>query len=183
MAKLRNKTAGILNFSDYKKWYFKLFYVLLILILLFIVFISVVPPLWVLISGVKEPSELFSPKFSFFPEHFKFSKLLSAWNRLNVGQYYLNSVIVVAGSVASAVLFNGLMAYVISGLKPFGHKIIYVLLNDHDDSCNHQYENTSGQYCKTWFNAKLFAAMVIVWSKCLYVVLFRLILIQFPTFN
>jgi len=128
LAKLRNKTAGILNFSDYKKWYFKLFYVLLILILLFIVFISVVPPLWVLISGFKEPSELFSPKFSFFPEHFKFSKLLSAWNRLNVGKYYLNSVIVVAGSVASAVLFNGLMAYVISVLKPFGHKIIYVLL-------------------------------------------------------
>ncbi|HOE77184.1 MAG TPA: carbohydrate ABC transporter permease [Bacilli bacterium] len=126
--KLRNKTDGILNFSDYKKWYFKLFYAVLILVLLFIVFISVVPPLWVLISGFKDPSELFSPKFSFFPEHFRLSKIFDSWERLNVGKYYLNSIIVVAGSVVSAVLFNGLMAYVISVLKPAGHKIIYALL-------------------------------------------------------
>lgn len=68
------------------------------------------------------------PKFSFFPEHFRLSKIFDSWERLNVGKYYLNSIIVVAGSVVSAVLFNGLMAYVISVLKPAGHKIIYALL-------------------------------------------------------
>ena len=126
MKKLKNKTEGLFNFIDYRKLGFKIFYYLLLLSLVVIIIIGVFPPLWVILSGFKEPRELFSTEFTLFPKNFNFSKIVDSWNRLNVGKYYLNSLFVIFGSIFSAVTFNGLLAYVISVLKPKGHKLIFV---------------------------------------------------------
>jgi multiple sugar transport system permease protein len=126
--KLTEKQSGLLVFYDYKKWKYKLLYFLLILFMILIVIVTVFPPIWLLVSSFKEVDELYALPYSFFPNVFSMQKVIDVWTFQGIGRNYLNSLIVVIGSVISAVLFNGLLAYVISILKPKGSKLIFSVI-------------------------------------------------------
>ena len=55
-------------------------------------------------------------------------KLADVWKKVNFGRYYLNTIIVVLGSMVCSVVFNGLLAYAVGVLKPIGYKVVNVLV-------------------------------------------------------
>lgn len=130
MKHLRNKVDGLLNFSDYKNIGSKIFYGVIIFLLVMFALTAIIPILWLFITSFKTVSEINSPDYHLFPQVFDLKKMLDVWNKVNFGRYYLNTLIVVVGAVICSVVFNGLLAYAVGVLKPFGHKVInaFVLL-------------------------------------------------------
>ncbi|MBQ8206554.1 MAG: carbohydrate ABC transporter permease [Bacilli bacterium] len=128
MKHLRNKVDGLLNFSDYKNIGSKIFYGVIIFLLVMFALTAIIPILWLFITSFKTVSEINSPDYHLFPQVFDLKKMLDVWNKVNFGRYYLNTLIVVVGAVICSVVFNGLLAYAVGVLKPFGHKIINALV-------------------------------------------------------
>lgn len=128
MNRLRKKTSGIIVYSDYKKKRFRVLYGLLLLLMFAILVVMVFPPLWLLLSSFKSARELYDVPFTFLPQTFDFAKVTRVWNLLSFGTYYLNSFIVTFGAVFAAILFNGLLAYAVSVIRPKGHKFVFALV-------------------------------------------------------
>jgi len=126
--RLKDKTTGLLNFLDYKKTSNKIGYAFIIIILAIFAFIAIVPLFWLLVTSFKTVNEINSNNYHFFPESFSIMKVVELWNKIKFGKYYLNTFIVVLGSMVTAVIFNGLLAYAIGILKPFGYKVINALV-------------------------------------------------------
>ncbi|MDR0854999.1 MAG: carbohydrate ABC transporter permease [Christensenellaceae bacterium] len=126
--RLRTKTGGILNFSDYKKPVFKVVYIVILAILFIAVLTALIPPLWLFISGFKDASELESTPYHLFPEMFSIAKIAEVWKAIDFGKYFVNTLIVVVGAVLCSVVFNGLLAYAFAIIKPKGHKFFFALV-------------------------------------------------------
>lgn len=125
---LKDKTEGLLNFADYKKTRNKLFYCLIIFLLVTFALTAIIPVLWLFITSFKTVNEINSTDYHLFPKVFDINKLVELWNTLNFGSYYVNTLIVVLGSIVCSVVFNGLLAYAIGILKPVGYKVINALI-------------------------------------------------------
>ena len=128
MAKLKNKTEGLLNFSDYKKFKHRFKYYIMIFFLVIFVLTALIPVLWLFITSFKTVEEINSTSYHLFPKEFRIGKMFEVWSKLDFGKYYLNTLIVVIGAVICAVVFNALLAYAIVILKPIGHKFINGLI-------------------------------------------------------
>lgn len=128
MKHLKNKTEGLLNFSDYKKPRYKIVYGIIIFLLILFVLTAILPVLWLFITSFKTVNEINSSDYHLFPQAFDFMKLVNLWNRLDFGRYYINTILVVIGAMICAVIFNGLLAYAVGVLKPAGYKIINGLI-------------------------------------------------------
>ncbi len=126
--RLNTRREGLINQFDYQSVRFKVLYGLLITLLIIVVGIMVFPPLWLILSSFKTSSEMYRVPFTLLPESFDLSKVSDVWSMLSFTQYYLNSFIVTLGAVVAAVLFNGLLAYAISVIKPAGSKIVFALV-------------------------------------------------------
>jgi multiple sugar transport system permease protein len=88
-----------------------------------IVVVSIFPVFWVSMAGFKDLTD-YVHSTSVFPQSFNLSRYVTTWNQLNMVTNYLNSFYVIIGSVASAVFFNGLLAYGLAILKPRGYKYV-----------------------------------------------------------
>lgn len=128
MEKLRQKTNGLIIFSDYKKLIYKILYYVMILIIIITIILTVFPPMWLFLSGFKSAKELYSVPFSLFPKKFDFNKVTDLWNTLEFGKYFVNSLWVILGALVCSIVFNGLLAYAISVIKPIGYKVVYILI-------------------------------------------------------
>ncbi len=136
MRKLMAKDEGTIRSYDLRKTPVRIGYTIMILVCVIALVISLTPILWVLLAGFKENQEFargikgldnrYRPQF--LPASFGLDGYLKTWNQMKYYRFYVNSLWVVLGSAVSAILFNGLIAYVISRLKPRGHKIVYGLI-------------------------------------------------------
>lgn len=126
--RLSHKTEGIVVYSDYKKRVNRLMYVVMVLSLWIVALATVVPAVWLVLSSFKGPVELYRTPLTFFPDRIDLSKAADVWQMLSFGRYYMNSLVVVVGAIVSAVLFNGLLAFGVSVIKPAGYRIITALI-------------------------------------------------------
>ncbi len=126
--KLHNKTEGLLNWMDYKRPAFKLLYGVIIFLLVVFSLAALIPIGWLFLAGFKDANEVFKAPFTFFPESIDLGKLWEVWQTVEFGTYFVNTLILMVGSVICAVVFNGLLAYAVSILKPAGHKLVYRLV-------------------------------------------------------
>ena len=85
------------------------------------------PLIWVLLSSFKNNTEIFLGQPFGLPGSFSFESYVNAWNTAHVGQYFVNSVFVVAVSTAGTMLFGAMAAYVLARFKFFGNRFIYYL--------------------------------------------------------
>ncbi|HYE84508.1 MAG TPA: carbohydrate ABC transporter permease [Clostridia bacterium] len=127
MLDLQNKDNGIIARSDLKKPRVRLLYYALFIVCLIITIVSVAPPVWVLLSSFKDIKE-FTIEPAIIPKEFDISKFAKTWNDLKFFKFYVNSFYSVAGSVVCAIVFNGLLAFALSIIKPRGSKFIYALV-------------------------------------------------------
>ena len=85
----------------------------------------VVPFAWALLASVKTSSEIFGSPWS-LPAAFQWSNFARAWDK-GVGQYLLNSLVVVTGGVVLTMLFGSMAAYVLARYRFPGNRVIFYL--------------------------------------------------------
>ncbi|WIM98302.1 carbohydrate ABC transporter permease [Actinoplanes oblitus] len=85
------------------------------------------PLLWVVLASFKNNTEIFLGKPFALPESFSFTTYADAWSEAHIGQYFLNSVFVVAISTAGTMLLGAMAAYVLARYKFPGNRAIYYL--------------------------------------------------------
>ena len=84
-----------------------------------------VPFAWALIAALKTSREIFASPWS-LPETPQWSNFTAAWDK-GVGDYLLNSLVVVTGGVVLTMLFGSMVAYVLARYEFRGNRPIYYL--------------------------------------------------------
>jgi multiple sugar transport system permease protein len=122
-----NANNGIIRTLDLKQSYVRVLYGCILAVGIAVILTGAAPLAWVILAGFKDLRE-FVREPTLVPRTFDLSVYIKTWNQLHFVRYYLNSFISVAGSVVSAVFFNGLMGYTLSKVKPAGSKIVLMLI-------------------------------------------------------
>jgi len=84
-----------------------------------------VPFAWALLASLKTSREIFGSPWS-LPEVFQWSNFARAWDK-GVGEYLLNSIVVVTGSVVLTMLLGSMASYVLARYEFPGNRFIYYL--------------------------------------------------------
>ncbi|WP_350278627.1 carbohydrate ABC transporter permease [Kribbella sp. HUAS MG21] len=86
----------------------------------------VVPFGWALIASLKSTGEIFGDNPWALPKKLLWENFANAWEK-GVGDYLLNSLVVVAGGVFGTMLFGSMVAYVLARYQFPGNRLIYYL--------------------------------------------------------
>ncbi|WP_433367128.1 carbohydrate ABC transporter permease [Dactylosporangium sp. CA-152071] len=86
----------------------------------------IIPLAWVFLASFKNTTEIFSAPWT-LPDHLRWENWSRAWNKAHVGQYVLNSVLVVTLATFGTMLLSSMAAYVLARYRFFGNRIIYFL--------------------------------------------------------
>ena len=122
------KTTGFMTLNDMKTLNGKILYGLFSLFGVMLIVFCFLPPVWLLLSSLKSVEEMFQIPPTLIPKTLELGKVKEVWLLLRFGQYFRNSFIMVIGSIACGLFFNGLLAYVFSVLRPKGWKVLYGLV-------------------------------------------------------
>lgn len=101
--------------------------IIIMLLCMLMVVIALFPVVWVFLAAFKDLKD-FTRNVTIIPEHFDVEGVAKTWNQLKFAKYYINSLIMVAGCVVCAIIFNGLLAYGLAILKPKGYKIVQAMV-------------------------------------------------------
>ncbi|MFD1938903.1 MULTISPECIES: carbohydrate ABC transporter permease [Nonomuraea] len=86
----------------------------------------VVPILWTFLASVKSEDEIFGDAWS-LPASIRWDNFARAWEQAHIGQYMLNSVIVVSFSTLGTMLLGSMAAYVLARYPFRGNRGFYLL--------------------------------------------------------
>ena len=87
--------------------------------------VVIVPFLWALLASVKDSREIFGSPWD-LPTEWRWSNFSRAWER-GVGDYLLNSIVVVTGGVVLTMLLGSMVAYVLARYEFRGNRLVYYL--------------------------------------------------------
>jgi N-acetylglucosamine transport system permease protein len=85
------------------------------------------PLIFVLFASFKSNTEIFLGAPFALPKSVTFHAYVAAWNQAHIGQYFLNSVLVVSLSTAGTMLFGSMAAYVLARYTFFGNRFLYYM--------------------------------------------------------
>lgn len=88
--------------------------------------VSVLPLVWAAITAVKPNDEVFGSPWA-LPSQWRFDNFARAWGSASIGQFFVNTVIVVAGALALTMLLSTMVAYVLARYEFRGNRLIYYL--------------------------------------------------------
>jgi N-acetylglucosamine transport system permease protein len=86
--------------------------------------ITTLPLLWAILSAFKTNGEFRTDPMG-MPTGLAWDNFARAWGRANIGQYFLNSVIVVSMSLTMTMLFAAMAAYVLARYDFPGNRLVY----------------------------------------------------------
>lgn len=128
MTNKRNMDKGILTNIDMKRSEYKaLYWIMFSVLIVWCVTICVFPVVWIMLSGFKNPQEMYAIPAKLLPDRIELSKIAHVWNEMKFYKYYLSTFIMSVGSVAFTIVICGLGGYVLSRLKPRGSKIVFTI--------------------------------------------------------
>ena len=84
----------------------------------------VFPFLWMVMTSFKTDREIFFSPWS-LPAVPQLDNFVRAWTQASIGQYFINSLIVVAGSLILTLLLSSMAAYVLARFEFPGNRLIY----------------------------------------------------------
>jgi multiple sugar transport system permease protein len=122
-----NKEEGTIRYYDLHSMRHKALVIIIYAICTILLIVAIFPAVWVFLASFKENAE-FRKEATILPATFNFQNYIETWKQLKFFRYYVNSFIIVIGSIVCSVLFNGLLAYGLGILKPKGHKFIFSLV-------------------------------------------------------
>jgi len=85
-----------------------------------------VPVAWVFLASIKENSEFYGSPWA-MPKGFYFQNFIDAFEKANMGEFFLNSVIVTALAIAILLVIALPASYVLARYRFFGSKLINTL--------------------------------------------------------
>ncbi|MFI0423785.1 carbohydrate ABC transporter permease [Spongiactinospora sp. 9N601] len=85
-----------------------------------------VPLIWTFLASVKSEDEIFGDAWS-LPAALRLDNWARAWEQAHIGQYMLNSIVVVFFGVSGTMLLGAMAAYVLSRYEFRGSKALYLL--------------------------------------------------------
>ena len=86
----------------------------------------IVPVAWVFLASIKENSEFYGSPWA-MPKGFYFQNFIDAFEKANMGEFFLNSVIVTALALAILLVIALPASYVLARYRFFGSKLINTL--------------------------------------------------------
>ncbi|AWK11803.1 sugar ABC transporter permease [Streptomyces spongiicola] len=89
-------------------------------------FMVVMPLLWAVMTSFKDDNAIFSSPWS-PPDRLHFENWSRAWSQAHMSDYFLNTVLVVAGSLAGTLLLGSMAAYVLARFDFPGNRFLYFL--------------------------------------------------------
>ena len=125
---MKNMDKGILTNSDMKKPKYKILYAIMVFLMIVYCLISVLPVVWIMLSGFKDVKEMYAVPATLLPKKIELSKLGRVWTELKFYKYYGNTFLMAIGSVISNIVISGLAGYVLSRLKPKGTKFMLAVI-------------------------------------------------------
>ena len=125
---MKKKTTGMITPIDYKTNSVKFVYWCFWSVVLILVLICILPVIWVFLSAFKSAEEFLRIPPTIIPQSFHPEKLREVWDLIDIGSNYLNSLIYVAGCWFFSITCNGLGGYVLSKVKPKGHKAMFKII-------------------------------------------------------
>jgi N-acetylglucosamine transport system permease protein len=84
------------------------------------------PLIWAVVSSFKSDEEILTDPWG-LPSTLRWQNWSRAWQSAHIGQYFLNSVIVVALSLIITMLFGSMAAYVLARYQFRGNRVAYYL--------------------------------------------------------
>ncbi len=96
------------------------------LILILWSLILLLPLLWMLMPSLKTDREIFFSPWQ-LPETLQWENYARAWNEAQIGDFFINSVLVTLGSVTLTLLVGSMLAYTIARFDFPGRKVIQFL--------------------------------------------------------
>ncbi|MGC5310088.1 carbohydrate ABC transporter permease [Micromonospora zamorensis] len=88
--------------------------------------LTVLPLLWMFISSFKTNGEILSDPWG-LPGALHWDNWARAWTGAHIGRYFLNSLVVVTGSVSLTMLMGATAAYVFARYEFRGRQVVYYL--------------------------------------------------------
>lgn len=86
-----------------------------------------IPLGWTLLSSFKTSTEIFASPFS-LPKTWQFGNYVDAWVTAGIGNYFLNTVVVVGSALVIVMVLGSMCAYVLARYVFPGHRVIYFLM-------------------------------------------------------
>lgn len=121
------KEDGVIRFYDLRSKKTRFWLVMIYIACGLIALVALFPVFWLICTSLKDLKEYLSTT-QILPQNPDWEGWVETWKAFGFTKYYINSGIAVAGGVICAVIFNGLLAYVLAVLKPRGHKIVLALV-------------------------------------------------------
>lgn len=84
------------------------------------------PLLWVLWSSFKSSGDILTTPWS-LPGKLHVENWVNAWDKANIGKMFLNTLIVVGGSVTGTMVLGSMAGYVLARFTFPGNRVIYYL--------------------------------------------------------
>ncbi len=119
---------GILTSTDMKQKKYKLLYAVIFAIIITYCVITLLPVVWIILSGFKDVKEMYSMPVKFFPKEIDLGKIFKVWTEMKFYKYYISTFTMALGAVVATCITAGLAGYSLSRLKPVGSKVILTLL-------------------------------------------------------
>ncbi|MBM0239340.1 carbohydrate ABC transporter permease [Micromonospora sp. ATA32] len=85
------------------------------------------PLVWVVMSALKDDSEVIRKPLSLIPERLHWDNFARAWGEGHLGAFFLNTVLVLVGSVFLTMLLGSMAAYVLARYEFPGNRLIYYM--------------------------------------------------------
>lgn len=89
--------------------------------------IVVAPLLWTLVTSFKTTSAIFASPFS-LPTSLNVQNYVNAWTTAGIGNYFLNTIIVVFSALVVVMVLGAMCAYVLARFQFPGNRAIYYLM-------------------------------------------------------
>ncbi|MEU9750149.1 carbohydrate ABC transporter permease [Streptomyces niveus] len=86
----------------------------------------VLPLLWAVMSSFKDDSSIFNSPWS-LPDKLHFENWSRAWSQAHMSEYFLNTIVVVGGSLTGTLVLGSMAAYVLARFDFPGNRFIYFL--------------------------------------------------------
>ncbi|HZR45052.1 MAG TPA: carbohydrate ABC transporter permease [Ktedonobacteraceae bacterium] len=91
-------------------------------------FFWVYPFLWALGSSLKSDAGFLDEGLNIFPKEAQWSNYVSAWNDASFGQYFSNTLVITAATVAFTLIFTSMAGFVLARTNFPGKKILLGLI-------------------------------------------------------
>jgi multiple sugar transport system permease protein len=128
-ARADGERQGLIGQADWRrpgvKWGFGAAQLLL---LLGLVVIGLGPILWLAKAAITPTQDTITHPLAFFPHGVAWSNLSQAWNDVDVGRYFWNTVLIAVGSWLSQIVVATMGGFALSVLRPKYAKVITSLL-------------------------------------------------------